>query len=129
MNDKEETKLLDVQIITTCLYIGSLILSIYITYNDKLSIEKDKGFLSDKKVAGYSIVNRIIVVALTAIFLYISYENKKNIEKKGGDSNAASLQLFASELTFISTLIVLYVVIKTQGERYSIISGSGNPNL
>lgn len=126
---KKEENLLDVQIITTLIYIGSLILSIYITYNDKVSVATGKGFLSKKQNAIFSKFNRTLVVVLTIIFLYISYENKKTIEKKKGDMYAASLQVFASELSLVSTLIVLYVVFRTSGEEYSIISGSGNPNL
>lgn len=130
MNDqKKEENLLDLQIITTLIYIGSLILSIYITYNDKITIANGKGFLSKKQNAIFSKFNRTLVVVLTLIYLYVSYENRKTIEKKKGDIQAASLQVFASELSLVSTLIVLYVVFRTSGEEYSIISGSGNPNL
>lgn len=128
-DQKKEENLLDLQIITTLIYIGSLILSIYITYNDKITIANGKGFLSKKQNAIFSKFNRTLVVVLTLIYLYVSYENRKTIEKKKGDIQAASLQVFASELSLVSTLIVLYVVFRTSGEEYSIISGSGNPNL
>lgn len=128
-NKQKEANLLDIQIITTIIYIGSLILSIYITYNDKVTIENGKGFLSKKQNQNFSIFNRTLVVVLTLIYLYVSYENQKIITKKGGDTNAASLQVLASEISLVSTLIVLYVVLKTFGEEYSIISGAGNPNL
>ncbi len=59
----------------------------------------------------------------------ISYENRKIIEKKKGNMNAASLQVLASEISLVSTIIVLYVILKTSGQEYSIISGAGNPNL
>lgn len=130
MDDKKkEENLLDLQIITTLVYIGSLILSIYITYNDKVTIANGKGFLSKKQNQNISIFNRTLVVVLTLIYLYISYENREIIEKKKGDRNAASLQVFASEISLVSTIIVLYVILKTSGEEYSIISGAGNPNL
>ncbi len=130
MNDKKrEENLLDLQIITTLVYIGSLILSIYITYNDKMTVANGKGFLSKKQNQNISIFNRTLVVVLTLIYLYVSYENRKIIEKKKGNINAASLQVFASEISLVSTIIVLYVILKTSGEEYSIISGAGNPNL
>lgn len=128
-SQQKEANLLDIQIITTIIYIGSLILSIYITYNDKVTIENGKGFLSKKQNQNFSIFNRTLVVVLTLIYLYVSYENQKIIAKKEGDTNAASLQVLASEISLVSTLIVLYVVLKTSGEEYSIISGAGNPNL
>lgn len=128
-NKQKEANLLDIQIITTIIYIGSLILSIYITYNDKVTIENGKGFLSKKQNQNFSIFNRTLVVVLTLIYLYVSYENQKIITKKRGDTNAASLQVLASEISLVSTLIVLYVILKTSGEEYSIISSAGNPNL
>jgi uncharacterized membrane protein YbhN (UPF0104 family) len=128
-DQKKEENLLDIQIITTFVYIGSLILSIYITYNDKVTIANGKGFLSKKQNQNFSIFNRTLVVVLTLIYLYISYENRKIIEKKKGNMNAASLQVLASEISLVSTIIVLYVILKTSGQEYSIISGAGNPNL
>lgn len=129
MDNQKEANLLDIQIITTIIYIGSLILSIYITYNDKITIENGTGFLSNKQNKNFSIFNRTLVVVLTLIYLYVSYENRKIIAKKKGDMKSASLQVLASEISLVSTIIVLYVVLNTSGEEYSIISGAGNPNL
>ncbi len=129
MNSKEkEVKILDLQIITTLVFIGSLIISIYITYNDKASIQNNVES-NTPQIKFLSIFNRTLVVILTLIYLYISFENRKITEQKRGDLIAASLQVLASEISLISTLIVLYVVLKTYGEEYSIISGSGNPNI
>lgn len=130
MNTKnEEIRLLDIQIITTLIYIGSLVLSIYLTYNDKLDLMNKKTIFTEKQTKNYSIFNRFLVVILTSIYLYISYQNNKIAKKNNRNIGATKLQLTASELSFISTIIVLYVVISTSGEEYSIISGSGNPNL
>ena len=127
--NNEEIKLLDIQIITTLIYIGSLVLSIYLTYNDKLNLMNQKTIFTKKQNINYSIFNRFLVVILTSIYLYISYENNKIAKKNNRNIKATKLQLNASELSLISTIIVLYVVISTSGEEYSIISGSGNPNL
>lgn len=127
--NREEIRLLDIQIITTVIYIGSLVLSIYLTYNDKLSLLNQKEIFTKKQMINYSVFNRKLVVILTAIYLYISYENNKIAKKNNRNIRATSLQLTASQLSFISTIIVLYVVIKTSGEEYSIISGAGNSNL
>jgi len=127
--NNKEIKLLDIQIITTLIYIGSLVLSIYLTYNDKLNLMNKKTIFTKKQNINYSIFNRFLVVILTSIYLYISYENNKIAKKNNRNIKATKLQLNASELSLISTIIVLYVVISTSGEEYSIISGSGNPNL
>lgn len=129
MENNKEVNLLDIQIITTIIYIGSLVLSIYITYNDKLVLTKKKTIFTEKQAATYSIFNRSLVVVLTLIYLYISYQNNNIAKERGRNISATKLQLTASQLSFISTIIVLYVVITTSGQQYSIISGSGNPNL
>ena len=126
---KKEADLLDLQIIATIVYIGSLIISIYLTYNDKLNVLNLDKIFTDKQNRNLSVFNRFLVVVLTLIFLYSSYETRNLAKIKGEKLENFNLQVIASEISLLSTLIVLYVVIKSQGEQYSIISGISNPNL
>lgn len=126
---KQEVDLLDLQLIATIVYIGSLIISIFLTYNDKLDVLNLKKIFTEKQNRNLSIFNRFLVVILTFIFLYASYETRRLAKIKGENIENFNLQVMASELSLVSTLIVLYVVIKSQGEQYSIISGISNPNL
>lgn len=124
---KDEIKLLDFQNLITSIYIISLIVSIYITTVDKDSmINPNKSHPNTIKI---SIFNRTVVVILTLCFLYISYQNRKIGIKKGRNPNLFNLQVMASEISVLSTIIVLYVVIKSMGENYTVISGITNPNL
>lgn len=125
--NQEEIKILNLQNIVTIVYIISLLLSIYITNVDKdCIIHHDKKHPNTIKL---SLFNRTLVVLLTILFLYISIQNKKIGIKKGKKTDLYNLQVMASGITLISTLIVLYVVIKSMGENYTIISGVSNPNL
>lgn len=126
---KKEADLLDLQLIATIVYIGSLIISIFLTYNDKMDVLKLEKIFTDKQNRNLSIFNRFLVVILTFIFLYASYETRRLAKIKGEKIENFNLQVIASEISSVSTLIVLYVVIKSQGEQYSIISGISNPNL
>ena len=128
MNTKqEEIKLLNLQNIITTIYIISLLFSIYITNVDKdCIINPNKEHPNTLKLA---IFNRTLVVILTLLFLYISIQNRKINLKKGKIPDLFNLQVIASEITLLSTIIVLYVVIKSMGENYTIISGVSNPNL
>ena len=124
---QKEVKLLDLQNITTAIFIVSLLISIYITSIDKKStLNPNIKYPDTSKI---SIFNRTLVVILSLSYLYISYNNRKITALKGQKTNLSNLQVFASEISLISTLIVLYVVIKSFGENYSVIVGSGNPNL
>ena len=129
MNDltQKEVNLLDLQNITTAVFIVSLLISMYITSIDKKStLNPDINYPDTSKI---SVFNRTLVVILSLSYLYISYGNRKIASEKGQTTNLFNLQVVASEISLISTLIVLYVVIKSYGVNYSIIAGSGNPNL
>lgn len=128
MKDKE-IKLLDFQIILTVIYVGSLILSIFITYNDRIELSDNRNIFSKKQAKNYSIFNRILVLILTLAFLFINYENFKITKQKGENTDNSYLQIVASEISTLATIIVLYVVLKSAGEDYTIISGIENPSL
>ena len=128
-NQNDEAYLLDIQIIATILFIGSLLISILITYNDKqITLNKDP-ILSSKQAANLSIFNRTFVVILTLIFLYINYQSRENARKDNEEMWPFNLQICASELSLLATIIVLYVVIETAGEQYTIVPGISNPSL
>lgn len=129
MDKEREVKLLDIQLIATILYIVSLIISISLTINDKQITQKKKSIFTNNQAKNLSIFNRIFIVGLTLTFLYISYQNRDIAKKEKKKIWPFDLQMYASELSLLATIIVLYVVIETSGEQYSIISGIENPSL
>lgn len=129
MDKEKEVKLLDIQLIATILYIVSLIISISLTINDKQITQKKKSIFTNNQAKNLSIFNRIFIVGLTLTFLYISYQNRDIAKKEKKKIWPFDFQMYASELSLLATIIVLYVVIETSGEQYSIISGIENPSL
>lgn len=128
-NNNNEIKLLDIQIIASALYIGSLLISIILTYNDKQITKKEKTILTNKEAANLSVFNRAFIVILSLVFLYTTYQSRENAKKENQKIWPFDLQLCSSELSLLATVIVLYVVVKTAGERYSIVPGINNPSL
>lgn len=128
-NNNNEIKLLDIQIIASALYIGSLLISIILTYNDKQITKKEKTILTNKEAASLSVFNRAFIVILSLVFLYTTYQSRENAKKENQKIWPFDLQLCSSELSLLATVIVLYVVVKTAGERYSIVPGINNPSL
>ena len=124
-----EAHLLDIQIIATVLFIGTRLLSILITYNDRQLAKNESPPLTNKQVAILSILNRTFVVILTLVFLYINYQSRENAKKNNEDIWPFDLQICASELSLLATIVVLYVVIETSGQQYAIIPGINNPSL
>lgn len=127
--DNKEANLLNIQLWTTVIYIGSLLISIALTYDDKQKVQNKNGLFSRNQSKQISIFNRSLVLLLTLSYLYVSYKNIDFAKQKNQKIWPFELQLFSSELSTIASIIVLYVVIKTAGEQYSIVAGIGNPNL
>ena len=125
----DEAHLLDIQIIATVLFIGSLLLSILITYNDRQIAKNEPPPLTNEQVTVLSIFNRTFVVILTLVFLYINYKSRENAKKDNEEMWPFNLQICASELSLLASIIVLYVVIETSGQQYTIIPGINNPSL
>lgn len=125
--NKEEIKLLDIQLIATLFFIGSLMLSYFLTYNDKFELIYNKRLISEAKNYKLSVFNRTLVVIISLVFLYTNYKDKQIAKNKNEATKSLNLQIAASELNIIAALIVLYVVISS-GE-YSITTTVGNPNL
>lgn len=125
----EEVKSLDYQIIATILYLGSLTLSLLITYNQRQELLNKKRLFTNKQANNYSIFNRYLVLILSLAFLFINYRDKNIAKKYGKDLKFLDLQISASQLSIISALIVLYVVLESQGENYNIITAVENPTL
>lgn len=128
-NNTKEIDLLTIQLWATIFYVGSLFISISLTYDEREKLKNKSGIFSETQNQTISIFNRWLVLFLTLSFLYVSYQNVKLNKQKNQKTWPFELQLFSSELSTIAAIIVLYVVIKTSGEQYSIVSGIENPNL
>ena len=128
-NNTKEIDLLTIQLWATIFYVGSLFISISLTYDEREKLKNKSGIFSETQNQTMSIFNRWLVLFLTLSFLYVSYQNVKLNKQKSQKTWPFELQLFSSERSTIAAIIVLYVVIKTSGEQYSIVSGIENPNL
>lgn len=123
----EELKNLDIQMIATVLFIVSLCISLFLTYNSKTELVQKKPIIPQEKSYQLSVFNRIFVLILSLVFLYVNISDRNSKTKKGNDPTYFNLQVTASELSCLAALIVLYVVIKS-GE-YAIITSVENPSL
>lgn len=122
MNERE---LLKQQLITTGIFFITLMVSMSLSYDELLKLDKKKLFCDDT-AHKVSILNRAIVLLLSFSFLYINFKNKEIARSKGQKTDMFNLQIAATELTTIAAIIVLYVVIKS-GE-YTI-TAFENPTL
>ena len=119
-NNKEEIKLLNIQLITSLIVIITVILSLILTYNQKLNLENKKTIFNKKQTHNISYINRLVILITTIVFLLINYKLYQISKKEGEDLLVYNLQIIASILTTIASIIVFYVVsIEPAGDEIS----------
>lgn len=110
MNKKEEINAIDIQLLALIIVLISTGISIAITYNQKLNLEKKETIFDSKESFNITLFNRILIVILSFVFLYVNVKLYKLSKDEGEDLKSYTLQIVASILAIISGLIALYVV-------------------
>ena len=108
-NKQEEINAINIQLFALLLSLGSVIISIIITYNQKLDL-KGNNINDPKKIFNLTIFNRLLILFLSIIFLYVNYKLYKISKKEGEDLKPYILQIIASLLTIAASIIALYIV-------------------
>ena len=108
--DKEEIRNVNIQFYTLFFSLLSIIISIILTYNDKLSTEEKTSFLGKKTNYNLTLFNRILILSIAIAFLYVNYKSYMNAKTKEKKLKSYELQILASLFTLIAASISLYVV-------------------
>lgn len=123
--DLEEDILLKFQICLSIIFIFTLIISITLSYNSMMECEGKNKIYSDDDALNILRINRIISLIVALGFVLINVYDKSVKEKYNLDKESADLQILASIITLVSSLIVLYVAFSNNS---SIISNE-NPEI
>lgn len=108
--DKEEIRNVNIQFYTLFFSLLSIIISIILTYNDKLSTKGKTSFLGKKTNYNLTLFNRILILTIAIAFLYVNYKSYMNAKTKEKKLKSYELQILASLFTLIAASISLYVV-------------------
>lgn len=131
--NEEEIKLINGQIIGTFLFIISLIISLIITYNEKLQKENKEPFLTNKEAINIALINRILVLILGGYFVYDAFRRKILSDENSNDNKfnnlTSNLQITASWFAFISSVIILFIIILNYNNLNFDISGTEGDNI
>lgn len=126
---EKKIKILDGQMTASTLYIFFLIISISLTYNEKLELLNKNTLYSRKQASRIAILNRILALGLVLYYFYANKELIKLTEANNNDSSGLRTQLIASELSILSAIIVLYVVAKDFDSSTYGVSQISNPEI
>ena len=108
-------KAIDIQFYTLFFSLASIVISLILTYNQKLIKEDKKTLLSDKASYNLSLFNRVLILSIALIFLYVNYKDYKT-SNNNKQKKKSTLQIDASLLTIITASISLYVVYNSKPE-------------
>lgn len=128
MIDKK-LKIIDGQMTASALYILFLIVSISLTYNEKLELLNKKLLYTRKQASTIAIFNRLLALGIVLYFLYATRELIKITEANNADSSGLRTQMIASELSVLAAIIVLYVVTKDYNSSTYGVSQITNPEI
>lgn len=123
---KEEVKLINYEIIGSLLFIGTITISILISYNNKLKIEKKEPLFDDVTARNILITNKTIALLTVILFLYLNYRGYKITKEQNKDTTLVKAQFIPSILAFISALYVLNLSLKRGNNT---ISSNENPEI
>lgn len=110
MKNEKEIELLNIDIATALMFIITIIISIYLTYENKQDLLNRKRILNKKDDQYILLFNRLLVLIIVLVILYDNIEGYEIAKEKNKDLKPFKIQIFASILTVITALLILYVV-------------------
>ena len=106
--DLEEGTLLKIQFALTVLLIGSLLISLTLTYNEILKMNDDKPLYDENEEIEILSFNRVLALIISPLFLMVNIKDKNlKIKYNQGNLDDANKQIIAGILSFLASLIVL----------------------
>lgn len=103
----------NLQIIASLLFIISIIISIILTYSEKLEIFNVNMIDKDKRNK-INIGNRLFAIFIVCLFLYSSFVALDIVKEKNGNLNEQYIRIFINLITLGLALLTLYVSVKYQ---------------
>ena len=116
---KEELDTINIQLVALLFTLITAIISIIITYNQKLELEQKETILSPKDSLKLTLFNRKLILLISFVFLYVNFTLLKISKEEGEDLKPYNLQILASLFIIVSGIIALYVVSLSTTENVS----------
>lgn len=127
MNNKSKDKLINLNILSSSLFIIGSLISLSIIINEKKNINNQEKIYSNEESLNISFYNRILILIAVLISLYVGYNNYKNENDNTTSKYKSSLLLTTNILTVIGASIILYVAYLNKQEQSLTVSDVENP--
>ena len=111
---EEEIKLIDLQMYTLIFSLISILISIALTYNEKLNLEGKEPFIDSEDNYNATLFNRILILLIAISFLFLNYKSYKIAKTKEENVSNYQLQVFVAIISTVAATISLYVVSRSK---------------
>ena len=107
-DNREEIRLINIQMIASLLFIGTIVINTLLSYNERLQLENNPTLFNDDVQRKISLYNKIIIFVLALTYFGIDIKNVKVSEEKRKDATSQKRQLLPAFLAILASLIILY---------------------
>ncbi|MDD2518547.1 MAG: hypothetical protein PHI05_00280 [Bacilli bacterium] len=119
---KEKINLLDLNMLTSSVFIITITVSIILMYNEKLILLGKKPIFNKNDVKNIENTNRFILLIVVVVFVYIEYRRYKlsEIFESINNQNSSFIKLVVSEiqLIIVIVLIILPIIYPETEQQY-----------
>jgi len=103
-----EIKLLNIQMIASLIFIGTITVNLLLSYNERLRLENKPPLFSNKCQSELSLYNKIIAFILVLTYFGIDIKNVEVANQKNKDTTVLKRDILPAFLAIITSSIILY---------------------
>ena len=107
MNEKEELKTVDFELLITIIILGTVFLSVFNGYNTHLKLSNKKPFWNDSEARNIMIISNIIILIAAIITLLLAIKNLEDLKQKKQNLDKAYINVFAALFFVLSAFLLL----------------------
>lgn len=107
MNEKEELKTVDFELLITIIILGAIFLSALDSYNTHLKLSNKKPFWNDSEARNIMIISNIIILIAAIITLLLAIKNIEDLKQKKQNLDKAYINVFAALFFVLSAFLLL----------------------
>lgn len=126
-NNKEETRLINLNLISSIVFVLTSLVSIGITFDERGNLIDGKRYFTNKQILNISYYGRIVTLIAVLISLYVGYKNFENEDGGPKAKYKSGLLLSTNVLSLIGAIVILYVSYLNRQEQSLTPSDVENP--
>lgn len=108
MKEEEEVRLIDINLYSSIIFIFKIVISILLTYNDKLKLLNKKPLFNKENEKTITNISNFILLVIALVFVYTAYREYKINRTKGkiNSTKVSFINLIVNEAQLILVIVI-----------------------